>query len=83
MKVRLKLFASLHDLLPPGASLNGMDIEVPDDATPHQIIDRFHVPHAEAHLVLHNSVYLDPETRDRPVLHDGDVLAVWPPIAGG
>ena len=36
------------------------------------------------------SDYLPPEAvdnaesaRDRPGLHDGDTLAVWPPIAGG
>ena len=83
MKVTLKLFASLHELLPPGTSVNGLEIEVPEDATPHQLMDRFRVPRSLAKLVVHNSFFLEREKRDQPVLRDGDVLAVWPPVAGG
>ena len=35
------------------------------------------------HLVLVNGVYVQPEERASRVLKDGDVLAIWPPIAGG
>lgn len=83
MKITLKLFASLRDLLPPDASWTGVQIEVPAGATPNQIIEQFHVPCAMAHLVLHNGVYLAPKERDQPVLSEGDVVAIWPPIAGG
>jgi molybdopterin synthase sulfur carrier subunit len=83
MKITLKLFASLGHLLPPGAPWHGVETEVPVDATPNQIIEQFHVPRPMAHLVLQNGVYLAPKDRDLPVLSEGDVLAVWPPIAGG
>lgn len=83
MKVTLKLFASLRELLPPDASWAGIELDVTADVTPNQIIDRFHVPRPMAHLVLQNGMYLAPQERDRPVLKQGDVLAVWPPIAGG
>jgi len=35
------------------------------------------------HLVLINGSYVAPEDRATRTLVDGDVLAIWPPIAGG
>lgn len=83
MRIRLKLFATLGDYLPPGTPVQGVEIDASDGETAHQILDRFEVPRRMVHLVLRNGVYIEPEDRDRAVLKDGDVLAVWPPIAGG
>jgi molybdopterin converting factor small subunit len=35
------------------------------------------------HLVLVNGKYIAPEHRHSQTLEEGDVLAIWPPIAGG
>jgi molybdopterin converting factor small subunit len=35
------------------------------------------------HLVLINGKYIEPEKRLTQTLQEGDVLAIWPPIAGG
>ena len=35
------------------------------------------------HLVLVNGVFVPPDERAGKCLDNGDVLAVWPPIAGG
>ena len=35
------------------------------------------------HLVLVNGRYIEPEKRLSTTLAEGDVLAIWPPIAGG
>lgn len=83
MRIRVKLFATLSDYLPPGTPVHGVEIDAADDATAHQILDGFEVPRKMVHLVLRNGVYVEPEDRDRAVFKDGDVLAVWPPIAGG
>lgn len=83
MKITLKLFATLGDLLPDGARANAAEVEVDDKATPHQVIDQFKVPRGMAHLVLLNGVYVDKEQRDELVIKPDDVLAVWPPVAGG
>lgn len=83
MKIRVKLFASLQDLLPPGTGVGGAELEVASEITPNEVIDRLRVPRRSAHLVLRNGVYLEPEERDQAVFHEGDVLAVWPPVAGG
>lgn len=84
MKIKFKLFATLQDLLPAGAVKNAVDIEVADDASLNDIIDRYKVPRELAHLVLVNGVfYCDTDRDDRQVLKENDVLAIWPPVAGG
>ena len=84
MKIKFKLFATLQDLLPAGAVKNAIDIEVADDASLNDIIDQYRVPRELAHLVLVNGVfYCDTDRDDRQVLKENDVLAIWPPVAGG
>jgi molybdopterin converting factor small subunit len=84
MQITLKLYATLTDLLPPGARQNRAEIEVDDDVTLNEIIDRFRVPRELAHLVLLNGVFICDTDRDqRGVLKAGDTLAIWPPVAGG
>jgi len=83
MEITLKLYASLSDYLPEGSEKHTTRIDIQKDATAYSVIDRFQVPREMAHLVLLNGVYLQPAERDKPALHDGDTLAVWPPVAGG
>lgn|GEM_PF-34117 len=82
--ITFKLYATLQDLLPAGTRRNAAPIEVPADATLNQIIDRFKVPRELAHLVLVNGHFRCEADRDeRGTLKEGDVLAIWPPVAGG
>jgi molybdopterin converting factor small subunit len=83
VRIKLKLFATLRDYLPQEAAGNAVEIEVPDDASPNSVLDRFQVPHRLCHLVLINGVYAEPEDRGSGILKDGDSLAIWPPVAGG
>lgn len=84
MKVRFKLYATLQDLLPAEAVDNAVELEVDERASLYELIDRFRVPREKAHLVLINGSYVDPNERDKPgILSEGDVVAVWPPVAGG
>ncbi|MGR8921442.1 MAG: MoaD/ThiS family protein [Gammaproteobacteria bacterium] len=83
MKITFKMFASLTQYLPPEASGNIVEIDVDEQASVHDVIDAHRVPRQSAHLVLVNGVYILPEDRDKPILKAGDVLALWPPVAGG
>lgn len=83
MKITLKLYATLGDLLPDSARQNMLEIEVAEDVTPNQIIDQYKVPRELAHLVLLNGHYVQPEQRDQSIIKSNDTLAIWPPIAGG
>ena len=84
MKITFKLFATLTDYLPGAARLtNRMPLDVAPDATISQIIAPFGLPPRLVHLVLVNGHYIPPEQRPTHTLVEGDVLAIWPPIAGG
>lgn len=83
MRITLKLFASLGQFLPAGAKANAFQAEVPDGASAHQVLERFGVPRESVHLVMLNGVYLDAAARDQDLIKVDDVLAIWPPVAGG
>ena len=85
MKVVLKLYASLTDYLPEKGrdQRHEVDVEVAADATIAAVIDRFHLPRRQVHLVLVNGLYVEPQQRATRTLRDGDHLAIWPPVAGG
>ncbi|NBQ90788.1 MAG: MoaD/ThiS family protein [Betaproteobacteria bacterium] len=84
MKITFKLYASLAQHLPPeAAGGNAVQIDIAPQSTIADIIAPFHLPMKLVHLVLINGVYVGPEDRATRTLNEGDVLAIWPPIAGG
>ncbi len=84
MHMTFKLFATLTDYLPAEARRSNLvALEVADDATIAQIIAPFGMPDKLVHLVLVNGTFIPPEDRASKTLVEGDVLAIWPPIAGG
>lgn len=84
MNITLKLFASLTDYLPPAAKYtNIVELSVAFDSTIGQLIEQYQLPEKLVHLVLVNGAYIAPEKRANHALFEGDVLAIWPPIAGG
>ena len=84
MKVTFKLYASLGDYLPAATRQGNIaEIDVAEGISIAALIEPYKLPHKLVHLVLVNGVYVAPEDRFTRVLQDGDVLAIWPPIAGG
>lgn len=84
MNITFKLFATLTDYLPvTSRRSNIVMLDVAPDATISQIIEPFGLPPKLVHLVLVNGRYIEPELRLSTTLVEGDVLAIWPPIAGG
>jgi len=83
MKVELKLYATLSRYLPADAVNHRTVLDVPEGATPMQLIDAMKLPRQSCFLVLVNGVFIPPEERESRPMHEGDALAIWPPIAGG
>lgn len=84
MQITFKLYASLTEYLPAERRRsNEMPLEIADGATIAQVIEPFGLPQKLVHLVLVNGRYVAPDDRLRQSLQAGDVLAIWPPIAGG
>ena len=84
VKITFKLFATLTDYLPVEARRSNIVLlDVAPDAPISRIIEPFGLPPRLVHLVLVNGRYIAPEARSATLLQEGDVLAIWPPIAGG
>jgi sulfur carrier protein ThiS len=79
MNVRLKLFATLCQYLPPGTRGSACDVEVPADTQVGNLLAQFGVPEKESMVILVNGRDSVPDR----ILQDGDVVAVFSAIAGG
>jgi sulfur carrier protein ThiS len=88
VQITFKLFATLGQYLPrehEGRARvgNELPLEVPEGTTLQAVIEKFPMPRALVHLVLVNGEFILPAERSGHALRDGDVVAIWPPIAGG
>ncbi len=84
MNITLKLFASLTDYLPPESKYtNIVALDIAPEVTIGQLVEQYRLPAKQVHLVLVNGSYIAPEHRASKTLVEGDVLAIWPRIAGG
>lgn len=83
MQITLKLYAMLSDYLPAHAEKNIASLELDNQAVVDTVISQLRLPRELVHLVLLNGVYVEPEQFTATALNDADVLAIWPPVAGG
>lgn len=85
MKIGLKLMATIAHLMPPGPQVaHKVEIDVDEDVTLNDIIEKHKVAPELAHLVLINGTYIEPHQRNQPgLIRENDVVAIWPPVAGG
>ncbi|TFG12496.1 MAG: hypothetical protein EU535_06135 [Promethearchaeota archaeon] len=74
--VTVKLFASLRDY---GPSKSLMD--VPEGSTIKSLLKKFNIPKKEGKLIT--LINGQPCHENDCVLHDGDIVAIFPPIGGG
>jgi len=84
IRVTLKLYASLTQYLPEAFRKgHAMPMEVDATATIGTIVAPLGMPPALVKLVVLNGVFVPPSERAVTRFADGDVLAIWPPVAGG
>ena len=84
MKVALKLFASLTAHLPPEArASHSIDLALAPGTTVLDVIRRQGIPEALCAIVLVDGEWVARQDRATRALSEGEVLAIWPPVAGG
>ena len=79
MEIEVKLFATLRDYLPKGSGQFSCKIEIDSADTVRDVLEKLKIPEAMPKIILVNGVH---SNLDR-VLKLGDVLSVFPPVAGG
>lgn len=83
MKIRVRLFATLQQYLPPGSQGSETCVELRDGATVVEALDALSVPCTLAHIIFVNGRHvLRPDLAVRQ-LAEGETLSVFPAIGGG
>jgi MoaE-MoaD fusion protein len=78
--IEVRLFANLSKFLPPGSVGRRARLSVPPESTIVAVLNQLALPSNQVHLVAVNGRH----QMDRShVLQDGDVVSVFPPLAGG
>jgi sulfur-carrier protein len=78
VRVEVRLFATLAGFLPPERRGTGA-LDLPDGSSVGDVVARLGIPEAMPHMVLVNGEDARPDRR----LTEGDVLDLFPPLAGG
>lgn len=79
MEVEVKLFATLRDYLPKGSGRFSCKLEIDGQARVQEILTKLNIPEEIPKIILVNGVH----GKKDQVLKDGDVLSIFPPVAGG
>jgi molybdopterin converting factor small subunit len=79
MKAEIRLFANFRDFLPPGSGPFSYTTSFEGSKTVGQIIGELKLPDDIPRIVIVNGLH----TEEDYVLKDGDVVSLFPPLAGG
>jgi molybdopterin converting factor small subunit len=80
--VEVRLFGEFREYLPEGSSGGQAKIELPEGATAYTLVEKLGLPYAAEEGVL--AVAVNDEVTDlKAPLADGDVVSMFPPLAGG
>lgn len=79
MEIEVKLFATLRDYLPKGSERFSCKMEIEGHTRIQDILVRLNIPEEMPKIILVNGVH----GKKEQILREGDVLSVFPPVAGG
>jgi len=79
MQIEVKLFATFRDRLPSGSGSFSCSMDVEPGATIRDVLQRLEITEHESKIILVNGLHAQPQD----ALQEGDVLSVFPPLAGG
>ncbi len=79
MKVTVKLFGVFRGYFPPGAGPPSFQVELKEGSGVEAVFARLGIPDGEPREIIRNHRL----AASGEVLHDGDIIAIFPPLAGG
>ena len=79
MKAEIRLFANFRDFLPPGSGSSSFTTSFEGQKTVKEIIEELRLPDDIPRIVVVNGLHTEADH----VLQDGDVVSLFPPLAGG
>jgi len=79
MEIEVKLFATLRDYLPKGSNRFSCKLEVDSQTRVQDILLKLKIPEEMPKIILVNGIH----GKQDQILEEGDVLSIFPPVAGG
>ena len=79
MEIEVKLFATLRDYLPKGSGRFSCKIEIGEHTRIQDILAKLRLPKEIPKIILVNGIHGKMEQ----ILKEGDVVSIFPPVAGG
>jgi molybdopterin synthase sulfur carrier subunit len=81
MKIVVKLFATLREYLPGGPDKYSCTMDIREGSRVEEVVEQLKIPKEIPLIILINGI--QSQEREKQVLKEGDVLSIFPPIAGG
>jgi molybdopterin converting factor small subunit len=79
MDIEVKLFATLRDYLPRGSDRFSCKLKIEGRPRVQDIISKLKIPEGIPKIILVNGVH----GKNDQTLKEGDVVSIFPPVAGG
>jgi molybdopterin converting factor small subunit len=79
MQIEVKLFATLRDYLPKDSDRFSCKMEIDENTQVKDIMKKLKIPEEMPKIILVNGVH----GKQDQTLKEGDVLSIFPPVAGG
>ena len=79
MEIEVKLFATLRDYLPRGSDRFSCKLKIDGRPRVQDIISKLKIPDDIPKIILVNGVH----GKNDQTLREGDVVSIFPPVAGG
>ena len=83
MQITVKTGGLLRDYLPGGGAGSQAMIDVPEGATPIDVMNQLGLPGEDTYLVMLNGAVLPTAERPQTTLKANDELGLFPPLKGG
>jgi molybdopterin synthase sulfur carrier subunit len=79
MRISVTLHGTLRRFLPAGSSGNAAGLDMPEGATVADVVARLGIPPDHTKMMVSGDEYLETTS----ILHDGQEVNLFPPLAGG